>query len=242
MKIKSTIILLNLLLYGCGFGTTEWSIEKLYVQKIEGTSKVIYNFSAWGGFDSNPHGFIVLDSTKSFKVDVENILPIYNLSNIPKKDKIEGVSHDCFGTCGENYYKSTPLYKPMKTEESESNGLKITNRIYQYRGYSEREGGLERYTFEKFTETKDSLYFYKLEDVESMEGIKLEELKVKKGEIYLNLDKHGAVKKIIIEQRDLATNSKEFIEGSTFFLIPKNKIFENDFSERGIFREIIINK
>lgn len=248
MKIKLTTILSSLLLYSCGLGTTdgfettEWSIKKLYLQKIEGTSKVIYNFSAWGGRDSHLHGFMVLDSTKSFKVDVENILPIYSLSNIPNKDKIEGVSHECFGTCGDTYYKSIPAFKPMKIEETESNGLKIINQIYQYRGYSERKRGSQVYVFEKFTETKDSLFFSKLEDIESIYGIKLEELKVKKGEIYLNLGKNGEVKDIIVEQRNIMSDSKEFIEGRTYTLTPKNKILEKDFSERGIFREIIIHK
>lgn len=139
-------------------------------------------------------------------------------------------------------YKSAPVYPPIKTEETESNGLRIINQIYQYRGYSERTRGLERYVFEKYTETKDSLFFYKLEDVESMHGKKLEALKVKKGEVYLNLNNNGEVEKIIIEQINLKTGSKEFIEGRTYFLTPKNKTLEKDFSERGIFREVIIKE
>lgn len=97
------------LLYGCGFGRNEWIIDSLFVQKIEGSSKVIYNFSAWGGRDSNPHGFIILDSTETFKVDVKNILPIHNLSAIPNKGIIEGASHECLGTCGDELQKRSCL-------------------------------------------------------------------------------------------------------------------------------------
>ena len=242
MKIKLVSVLSIFLLYSCGFGTTEWTIDKLYVQKIEGTSKVIYNFSAWGGRDSNPHGFIILDSSKTFKVEVEKILPLYKLSNIPTKFNIEGVSHDCYGTCGASYNTSTPIFKPMKTEPSDEDGIKVTNRIYQYLGYSERENGLERYVFEKFEETKDSLFFFKLEDVESMDGIKLNELRVKKGGIFLHQNEKGEIQKIIVEEAILDSKTKEFLDGRNITLTPKNRTLDKEFTSRGIFREVKIKK
>ncbi|RXM56712.1 hypothetical protein, partial [Chryseobacterium sp. CH1] len=43
---------------------------------------------------------------------------------------IEGIMHDCYGTCGDAYYNSVSIFKPMKTEEEKVNDIKLTNRIY----------------------------------------------------------------------------------------------------------------
>ncbi|WP_261509886.1 hypothetical protein [Chryseobacterium paludis] len=243
MKIKLFPILSILsMFYGCGFGNPEWRIDQLYVQKIEGTSKVIYNFSAWGGLDSNPHGYIILDSSKTFKVEVEKILPFYNLSNIPSKYDIEGVSHECYGTCGESYYKSVPIFKPIKTINSKDEDINLTNRIYQYRGYSDHENGLQRFVFENFKETKDSLFFYNLDDIESMNGIHLDELKLKKGDIYLQLGKNTDIKKIIADEVIIHPKTKLLVKIRHISLTPKHKISNTEISERGIFREAKIPK
>jgi len=243
MKIKTfTLISFLFVLTSCGFGKTEWRIDKLYKQKIEGSSKVIYNFSAWGGLDSNPHGFIVLDSTKQFEIDVKNILPIYQLSEIPSKTNLEGITHDCYGTCGEPYYDSTPIFKPMKVDVTSENGIKLTTRIYQYKGYSEHDRGLERYVFEKYTETRDSLYFYNLDDVESMDGIHLDELKVKKGEIYLSSNVNKEIEKIIVDDVTLNPKTKSIEQIRHIYLTPKKKLKDNEISYIGIFREVKISK
>lgn len=238
MKVKLfSILLIIFLLYGCGFGKNEWTIDRLFVQKIEGSSKVIYNFSARGGLDSNPHGFIILDSTETFTVDVKNILPIYQLSEIPNKMSIEGVTHDCYGTCGEPYYKSPTIYKPMKIDVTNEKDINLTTRIYQYKGYSESSNG-GRFQFEKFKETKDSLYFYNLNDIESMEEYHLDELKIKKGEIYIYLNKKNEIDKIIANVVELNPQTKSIIKISNFILTPKYNLRNEDLSQRGIFREI----
>jgi len=226
--------------YGCNFIKTEWKIDEIYMQKIEGSSKVIYNFSAWGGLDSNPHGFIILDSTETFQVDVENILPIYQLSDIPTKSNIDGITHDCYGTCGDPYYKSVPIFKPMDLKKTKIEDIELTSRIYQYKGYVEHTRGLERYAFEKFKETTDSLFFYNLDDVESMNGIHLYELKIKKGEIYIQLNEKKEIKKIIADEVTLNSKTKSIEQIRHIFLTPKNKIINNEISERGIFREVKI--
>ena len=242
MKVKFSPITISLFLfYGCGLGKTEWTMDKLFVQKIEGSSKVIYNFSAWGGLDSNPHGFIILDSTETFEVEVNNILPIYQLSEIPNKMRIEGITHDCYGTCGEPYYKSSTIYKPMKTDVKNEKDINLTTRIYQYKGYSESSNG-GRFQFDKFTETKDSLYFYNLNDIESMEEYHLDELKIKKGEIYLYLNKKNEIDKIIANSVELNPQTKSIVKISNFTLTPKYNLRNEDLSQRGIFREIKVTK
>lgn len=120
--------------------------------------------------------------------------------------------------------------------------MSIETVIYQDKGYYEKNGGLRTYVFDEFKETRDSLFFYNLNDVESINGIHLDELKLKKGEIYLIQNKKGELKKIITEQKNLHPVTKEFIDGITYFLTPKNKIAVSKFSERGIFREAKIPK
>lgn len=236
-----SILFMMFLLFGCSFGKNDWTITSLFVQKIEGSSNVIYKFSAWGGRDSNPHGFIILDSTETFKVEVENILPIYQLSEIPNKKSIEGITHDCYGTCGEPYYKSSPIYKPMKINITNEKDINLTTRIYQYKGYSESSNS-GRFQFDKFTKTKDSLYFYNLNDIESMEEYHLDELKIKKGEIFLYLNNKNEVDKIIANTVKLNPQTKSLVKISSFTLTPKYTLKNNDLSQRGIFRELKITK
>lgn len=146
--------------YGCGNSLSEWTIDELYAQKIEGTSKILYKYNAWGGLDSNANGFIILDSSEDFKINLKNELPFYFLSEIPNSSHIEGITHDCYGSCGESYNKTNPIYRPMKTENSVSNEINVITRIFQYRGYSEKDHALERYVFERFNETSDSSYSF----------------------------------------------------------------------------------
>ena len=241
-KKEQIIILLIILLSQVSCKIGEWDVTELYGQKIEGTSKILYKYDAWGGRDSNANGFIVLDSTSKFKVDLQNDLPFYCISEIPNKKNIEGVTHECYNSCDEQYYKTQPIFAVQKTNKSESNGINILTRIFQYRGFSEKERGLERYVFEKFVETKDSLFFYNLNDIESVDGIHLEELKIKKGEIYLQQNEKKEIKKIIAKEVKLNLKSKAIERLRIVYLTPKNKVINTEFSERGIFRELKIVK
>ncbi len=63
-------IIISFSLVSCGFEKLgDWDISELYAQKIEGTNKVLYKYDAWGGRDSHVSGFLILDSTKTFKID-----------------------------------------------------------------------------------------------------------------------------------------------------------------------------
>jgi hypothetical protein len=46
--------------------------------------------------------------------------------------------------------------------------------------HPERSKGLERFQFEEFKETRDRLFFYNLDDIESMAGKHVDSLKFKK--------------------------------------------------------------
>lgn len=50
MKFKFLFLsILTILLNSCGFDlSSEWDITELCVQKIEGSSKLLYKYDAWG--------------------------------------------------------------------------------------------------------------------------------------------------------------------------------------------------
>lgn len=245
--MKSTFIIysiLSLLLISCGFDkSSDWDIYELYAQKIEGSSKLLYKYDAWGGRDSHTYGFIIIDSTQPFKIDLDNTLPFSKLSEIPSKNKITGIKHECKNDCAEKYFKTKPNYLPLKFDKLKSEGINIESIAYQYRGLGEKDKGLRGdFVFEKFLETKDSIYFYNLNDIKSAHKTHLDELKLKKGEVYLSENRNGEIAKITIKQTTLNPQNNEIIETFTYFLSPENKIKKSDFSDRGIFKEVKITK
>ncbi|MEG0915406.1 MAG: hypothetical protein RSF68_00165 [Myroides sp.] len=242
MKDKIIILFISvILLSGCGFEKlAEWDISELYAQKIEGTSKILYKYDAWGGRDSHVSGFIILDSTDTFKIDLNNTLPFYNLSAIPTRSKIEGIKHECYNSCAEEYDKATPIFSPMKIDNSKFEGIDAETKIYQYRGFSEKERGLRGdFIFEKFIETRDSIYFFNLNEVKYVDNKHLDELKLKKGEVYLTKNENDEIISIVINETTLNPVNNEIIELGTYFLSPENKIKVSDFSDRGIFKQVI---
>ncbi len=238
------LLILAIFLNSCGFEKLrEWDISELYAQKIEGTSKIIYKYDAWGGRDSHVSGFLILDSTEPFKINLKNTEPFYKLSTIPNKSMIEGLKKECCNSCSEDYYKTEPIFTPMKIERSQSEGLNIETKIYQNRGLSEKDRGLRGdFIFEKFVETKDSLHFFNLNEVKYVDNKHLNELKLKKGEVYLSENGNGEITKIVVSQTTLNPRNNEIIETLTYFLNPENKIKSSDFSNRGIFKKVKITK
>lgn len=239
MKNIAKIFCFGLLIsiYSCGFG--DWYISELYALKIEGSSKIVYKYDAWGGLDSNANGYIILDSTETFKVNVQEELPFYYLREIPNKNKISGVTHKCDNSCGENYKNSTPIYEPIEVKNSKKENIKIENTVYQYRGFAEKGGGLGRFHFESFKEKRDSIFFYDLDDIESLNGIHLDSLKLKKKMVLIQKnDSLGIIKKLVMEDLRINERNNEILSNKTYFLTPKNKTKVEMFSDYGIFKPI----
>ncbi len=239
MKILNCLILSGLLFVLHGCEPPNWDINELYRQKIEGTSKVLYKYYATGGFDAEAEGYRILDSSETFQVDEKKDLPFIYLLQTPSKTFIGGVSTDCNNSCGEDYKKATPIFIPIKQENTERQDFKITNIIYQYKGFAERDGGLERFQFEKFEERRDSLLFYNLDDVESLNGKHLDSLKLKKRDVSIMQNSNHDVIKIIFEDLVIDKNSDEVISNLTYYLTPKNKLNSREFSDYGIFKQVI---
>lgn len=245
MKYLKTLILISIfifvlifLLKKCGIG--DWETT-LYCQKIEGTSKILYKYSAWGGRDSHVFGYVILDSTEKFEVDISNNLPFSYLEDIPNKKLIKGVQYEQtnFEKIKENINnKLKKIFTPIKESIVSENGLTIKTKLFQYEGFMERSNGLGTFEFEKFKETRDSLFFYNLNDIKSMVHQHLDSLKFQKKNIVIRQNKNSEIISIDIEDLILSKNTNEIISNKTYFLTPKQKIKSNLFSDYGVFKEL----
>lgn len=235
--IKNLLILFlfNFALNSCG--KVEWDTN-LYVQKIEGTSKILYKYNASGGRDTMVNGYILLDSTETFEVDISKNLPFSYLENIPSKKQINGI--DIEEPNYENVDKKTiNVYIPLKTFNKKENGIDVQTKIFQYEGYSNRSFGLGTFEFENFKETRDSIIFYKLNDIKSLEPQQLDSLKLEKKNIIVRQNKNYDIISIDIEDLKLSKSTNEIIYVKTYFLTPKKKMKSKLISDYGVFKEKI---
>ncbi len=234
--IRLSILFLSVsVLNSCGMG--EWETN-LYAQKIEGTTKILYKYDASGGRDTMVSGYIILDSTETFEVDISKNLPFSYLEDIPNMKNIKGVNFE-----KPDYEKIdkkvkeifTPLNNISETEEE----IEIKTKIYQFQGFSKRCGGLGTFEFENFKETRDSIIFYNLNDIKSIEKKHIDSLKLKKNNILIRQNNKSEIIEINIEDLILSKKTNEIISNKTYYLIPKTKIKSNLFSDYGIFKEQI---
>ncbi|MCA1966590.1 MAG: hypothetical protein LDL23_08065 [Flavobacterium sp.] len=181
-------------------------------------------------------GYILLDSTETFEVDISKNLPFSYLEDIPNKKLIKGIEFE-----QPNYENSSNDVKknfaPIKESSLSENGLKIKTKLFQYEGFMERNSGLGTFEFENFKETRDSIIFYNLNDIKSMEPEHLDSLKIKKTNIVIRQKKNLEIISIDIEDLILSKNTSEIISNKTYFLTPKKKMKSNSFTDYGIFKE-----
>lgn len=160
IKFLILFFCLIFLFFGCGSG--EWSTT-LYVQKIEGTSKVLYKYDAWGGRDTHLFDYVLLDSTETFKVHKRKDLPFYYLKEIPNKNYIYGVDFEKRNLDAPDTKEEDRIFTPIENLNIKQHNINIEVDVYQYSGFMSRSSGYGKYTFESFKETRDSLFFYNLE-------------------------------------------------------------------------------
>ncbi|MDQ6531649.1 hypothetical protein [Flavobacterium sp. LHD-85] len=226
-----TALFLNM---SCDFS---WKISELFVQKIENSSKVIYKYDAWGGRDSHKFGYVILDSTNVFDINNVESLPFQYFETIPTKQNISGV------TCEELDDQITPnkIFIPLKIKDSEEKGIKIKAKIFQNEGFVLRSQGYKEYQFETFKESRDSISFYNLNDIKSLEPEHLDILKFKKTNIFIRTKASNIVSEISIEDLKLSQKN-EIISNIRYDLTPKNKTKISSFSNIGIFKEVKLPK
>jgi hypothetical protein len=239
MKILNCLISLGLLFILNGCESPKWSVDELYAQKIEGTSKVLYKYYATGGLDAEADAYKILDSTENFKVKVSDDLNFFYLQEIPTTTIIKAVTDPCDSSCGKNYNKAIPIFTPVNKEISKKDNITIENSIYQYKGFGEKTKSLKAFQFETFKETRDSLAFYNLNDIESVNGVHADSLKIKKTNVIIRQTKNHEIIQIVIDDLIFDKDSNSIIQYQPYFLTSKFKLNSNAFSDYGIFKEVV---
>jgi len=224
---------LNFLFFGCGSG--EWDTT-LYVQKIEGTSKVLYKYNAWGGRDTHLFGYVLLDSTETFKVHKRKRLPFSYLKEVPNKNYIYGVDFEKTNLDTPTTKETDRIFTPIENLNIKQDNIDIKVDTYQYSGFLSRSSGYDKYTFESFKETRDSLFFYNLKPT-LVDAKKLHSLKFKKRNIVISQNDKNEI--IAINDLKISDSNNEIFSNRTYSLIPKNTIKSGSFSDYGIFKEKI---
>ncbi len=207
----------------------EWEIT-LYEQKIEGTSKAIYKYDAWGGRDSNVNGYAILDTTETFTIQRISKLPITQLNGIPNKNLINAI--------GTENSKETSDFFPITTEKIKSEGINIEIKNYKSNSLRKKSQGLWRYNFARFKETRDSLFFYNLDYNTSMNKSHLDSLKISKGNVIIRQKENKDIIELVIQNLILSKiNNDSIVSNKPYFLKPKNKMKSDQFSNYGVFKE-----
>jgi len=223
------ILVLFLPIYSCGLD--DWELT-LYEQKIEGTSKAIYKYNAWGGRDSHLFGYTILDTTEIFDIYKRDELPIHLLTDIPNKTSIQTMEIV-------DYIKEElATYKPIKTNQIKKRGIHINTDYYQSTGYSHKSGGYEEMEFDRFIETRDSIFFYDLNEFTHMNTGHKDSLKIKKGNVRISWDSsNNLIQRIHIENLIISHDGlKSLMSNVTYSLKPKYSTKINEFSDYGVFK------
>ena len=143
------------LFYSCGI--EEWDIT-LYEQKIEGTSKAIYKYDAWGGRDSHKSGYTILDTSRNFSMSNISKLPIDKLNGIPTSKIVKAIERNW--PAEENELS----FEPIDSYDIKTNGIIFSILKYQRNALREKARKTWWYDYSDFKETRDSLEFYHLDD------------------------------------------------------------------------------
>ncbi|NMH26744.1 hypothetical protein [Flavobacterium silvaticum] len=226
MKFKYLAFILSTsLLASC---KTEWSYQ-LYCQKIEDSPKVIYNYIATGGRDTMIHGFVIMDSSDVFEVDLSKNLDVMYLEEIPNRKFILGIGLEPFEEAREK-----EIFDPIEKFNISQEGIDIKVKKYQNAGFQNKSISNGIYKFERFVETRDSVCFYNL-DEPFINPQHLESLKLKKGNLFLRQNKEMEIIEIQIEDIQISKSDRIYSHKS-YLLKPKGKISVLEFSDYGIFK------
>lgn len=213
-----------------GCGESNWDIT-LYEQKIEGTSKALYKYDAWGGRDSHVFGYAILDTNKTFTISGISELPIDKLNGIPNSKVINAIERNWPAE------EAGLSFEPMDSYEIENTGMTISIIKYQRKGLEAKQGG-GWYDYSTFKETRDSLEFYDLYDSKTIHHTRIDTLKVRKGNVIIQQDENKEIIEIIIENLELSKNgTNHLMANRTYFLKPKKTTKSDQFSDYGIFKE-----
>jgi len=227
--IKLIFAIFFLSVPGCGLG--EWDLS-LYEQKIEGTSKALYKYDAWGGRDTHLFGYTILDTTQKFDIYKRNELSIHLLTEIPEKNLILAME------TLPNKKDELEIHVPIKTDQTKIGKISIKTDYYQSKGYSQKARGYVEMEFDSFIETRDSIFFYDLNEFTHMNTGHLDSLKIKKGNVYIARKAlNDTILRISIDNLIISNDGrKSLISNVKYNLKPKYPIDISEFSNYGIFK------
>ena len=198
--------------------------ETLYVQEIEDSHLLIVDYSVWYGRDGHIAGRTLMKTINDFNFrDIEN-LPLDYIIKL-EADKINSV-------------------KLIKSD----NEIDISNEIrkknflntqilskYYFRGYDTPICMLNRYSFDSFIETKDSLFLSGIKREYGNNYKDMTEVRIKKGNIKIISDSTDNVIRLEITDLNIMGNLACL---TTSYMIPSTKINESEFSKFGFFKKV----
>jgi hypothetical protein len=220
LSVSIMIILVSFIFLTCANNDS----ETLFVQKIQGNNLLIVDYSVWYGRDGQTSGRTLMKSVDDFNFrDIEN-LPLDYINEI-EANKISSVKLK---------KPNSESKKQNEIEKINLSNLQIITKHY-FKAYDTPNCMLNKYYFNSFTETKDSLILSGLKREYGNNYKNLDKIKIKKGNIKILSDSLNNV--IRLEITDL-----NFIEESaclsTSYMIPLSEINEDKFSDFGFFKEV----
>lgn len=220
LSIQIIIILVSFIFLSCVNNDS----ETLFAQKIEGNDLLIIDYSVWYGRDGHRSGRTLMKSVDNFNFRNVESLPLDYINEI-EAHKITSVK----------LKKSDSESKEQsEIEKINFSNLQIVTKHY-FKTYDTPNCMLNKYYFNSFIETKDSLILSGLKREYGNNYKNMDEIKIKKGNIKILSDSLNNV--IRLEITDL-NFIKEFACLSTSYMIPLSEINEDKFSDFGFFKAV----
>ena len=210
---------------------------EIYKHKIEFSPNILYKVSVWKNRDNHIWGYIVLDSND--KLDLKSINPMQldYIKNVPNKNKI-GFIHLTDIDTPSKYLMFCPYDKIILKK----NNISLEIEKYEKNSFLSRSSGYYLYDFSNYKETKDSIFFYNLSNLNDSTSERLSVIKFLKSNIYISIDEGNNVKKMLINELIISNRNNEIISNKTFCLFPRESIKSDKFSDMGLFKQYYINK
>lgn len=223
----------------------EPELQELYRMRIPNSSKVIYDYYYEGPmtFSTPSTGATILDSTETFsRSKIDEFPSEYNFT-IQNK-----VIHTIDLVTPEPHQDTT--LKPVREYQLEQQGIQIKVKQFQnLGGYSVSGCGGQKYFFDFFKETPNSIYFFGVE--REFGKLKPDTCGYLKGKIKLIETDQGMVQRVEVKElvnglRDTYRPEKPTTKVpnqpviciAQVSFIPKDSLKGNDFSDYGIFKKV----
>ena len=203
---------------------------------------MLVDYNVWYGRDGNTTGKTILKTTKDFDFRKIDEIPFSYIENITNKN-IAGIAFVSPET--------RDLKEKIRNTSMTLENIEVNTTFYK-KYSSSGPCMLNKYKFNSFIETKDSLIFIGLDKVFGNAKIDSAKIGFKKGNIKIVSDSIGKLYRLEIEEMILVkkgnqlTNISDFSNDENlataclriYYMEPDSIVYENEFSDYGIFKEI----